>query len=128
MCWGTLGTVRPFSNFHPDRDVMEIQAALEKKGKSAAFGKPDIIILSIDPLLNVLFCTIPGSDAVTLVRILTNRSNEQRQMIASTFEDMTQKVSLNRKTLHLNTKTSNSEEMFHNPKPHPKANINHVMQ
>uniref|UniRef100_A0A3B4VCU4 Annexin n=1 Tax=Seriola dumerili TaxID=41447 RepID=A0A3B4VCU4_SERDU len=32
MCWGTLGTVRPFSNFHPDRDATEIQAALEKKG------------------------------------------------------------------------------------------------
>ncbi|XP_029369258.1 annexin A2 [Echeneis naucrates] len=61
MCWGTLGTVRPFSNFHPDRDVSEIQAALEKK------------------------------DAVNLVRILTNRSNAQRQLIASTFEEMTHK-------------------------------------
>ncbi|GAA6233195.1 annexin A2-like [Lates japonicus] len=61
MCWGTLGTVRPFSNFHPDRDVLEIQAALQKK------------------------------DVVTLVRILTNRSNAQRQVIASTFEEMTQK-------------------------------------
>ncbi|XP_056254594.1 annexin A2 [Seriola aureovittata] len=61
MCWGTLGTVRPFSNFHPDRDVTEIQASLEKK------------------------------DAVTLVRILTNRSNAQRQVIASTFEEITHK-------------------------------------
>ncbi|XP_022603235.1 annexin A2-like [Seriola dumerili] len=61
MCWGTLGTVRPFSNFHPDRDATEIQAALEKK------------------------------DAVTLVRILTNRSNAQRQVIASTFEEITHK-------------------------------------
>jgi len=61
MCWGTLGTVRPFSNFHPDRDAKEIQAALEKK------------------------------DAGTLVRILTNRSNAQRQLIAKTFEDTTQK-------------------------------------
>ncbi|KAM7373435.1 hypothetical protein PAMP_008286 [Pampus punctatissimus] len=61
MCWGTLGTVRPFSNFHPDRDAMQIQAALEKK------------------------------DAGTLVRILTNRSNAQRQMIAKNFEDITQK-------------------------------------
>ncbi|TKS88206.1 Annexin A2 [Collichthys lucidus] len=61
MCWGTLGTVRPFSNFHPDRDAMEIQAALEKK------------------------------DAVTLVRILTNRSNAQRQLIAKTFEEITQR-------------------------------------
>ncbi|XP_071355716.1 annexin A2 isoform X2 [Trachinotus anak] len=61
MCWGTLGTVRPFSNFHPDRDVAEIQEALEKK------------------------------DAVTLVRILTNRSNDQRQVITSTFEEITHK-------------------------------------
>ncbi|XP_069032407.1 annexin A2 [Embiotoca jacksoni] len=61
MCWGTLGTVRPFSNFHPDRDVTEIQAALDKK------------------------------DAVTLVRILTNRSNAQRQVIAKTFEEMAHK-------------------------------------
>ncbi|KAL7382624.1 hypothetical protein ABVT39_025431 [Epinephelus coioides] len=61
MCWGTLGTVRPFSNFHPDRDAMEIQAALEKK------------------------------DVVTLVRILTNRTNAQRQVIANAFEEITQK-------------------------------------
>ncbi|XP_041811476.1 annexin A2 [Chelmon rostratus] len=61
MCWGTLGTVRPFSNFHPERDAMEIQAALERK------------------------------DAVTLVRILTNRNNAQRQVIAKTFEEITQK-------------------------------------
>jgi len=61
MCWGTLGTVRPFSNFHPDRDIMEIQEALEKK------------------------------DAGTLVRILTNRNNAQRQVIAKTFEEITQK-------------------------------------
>lgn len=61
MCWGTLGTVRPFSNFHPDRDAMEIQAALENK------------------------------DEVTLVSILTNRNNAQRQVIAKTFEEITQK-------------------------------------
>uniref|UniRef100_UPI0037E72D1F annexin A2 n=1 Tax=Semicossyphus pulcher TaxID=241346 RepID=UPI0037E72D1F len=61
MCWGTLGTMRPFSNFHPDRDAIEIQAALEKK------------------------------DALTLVRILTNRNNAQRQVITKTFEEMTQK-------------------------------------
>ncbi|XP_062292086.1 annexin A2 [Scomber scombrus] len=61
MCWGTLGTMRPFSNFHPDKDAMEIQAALEKK------------------------------DAGTLVRILTNRNNAQRQVIAKTFEEITQK-------------------------------------
>ncbi|XP_075867619.1 annexin A2 isoform X1 [Nelusetta ayraudi] len=61
MSWGTLGTVRPFPNFHPDRDVMEIQSALERK------------------------------DAVTLVRILTNRNNDQRQEIVKTFKEITQK-------------------------------------
>ncbi|TNM93020.1 hypothetical protein fugu_018422 [Takifugu bimaculatus] len=61
MSWGTLGTVRPFPNFHPERDAVELQAALEKK------------------------------DTVTLVRILTNRSNAQRQVLAQTFEDITQK-------------------------------------
>ncbi|XP_037649795.1 annexin A2 [Sebastes umbrosus] len=61
MSWGTLGTVRPYPNFHSDRDAMELQAALEKK------------------------------DAVTLVRILSNRSNAQRQLIATTFEEITQK-------------------------------------
>ncbi|XP_063755520.1 annexin A2 isoform X2 [Eleginops maclovinus] len=59
MCWGTLGTVRPFSNFHSDVDAMEIQKSLEKKG--------------------------------TLVRILTNRTNAQRQEIAKAFEELTQK-------------------------------------
>lgn len=61
MCWGTLGTIRPFCNFHPDRDAEEIQAALEKK------------------------------DAGTLVRILTNRNNAQRQVIAKTFQEITKK-------------------------------------
>ncbi|XP_041663882.1 annexin A2 [Cheilinus undulatus] len=61
MSWGTLGTVRPFSNFHHDQDTMEIQAALEKK------------------------------DTGTLVRILTNRNNAQRQVIAKTFEEVTEK-------------------------------------
>lgn len=61
MCWGTLGTVRPNLNFHPDRDAMEIKAALEKK------------------------------DAGTVVRILTNRNNAQRQVISKTFEEISQK-------------------------------------
>ncbi|KAI9540196.1 hypothetical protein NQZ68_002130 [Dissostichus eleginoides] len=61
MCWGTLGTVRPFANFHSDLDAMEIQKALEMK------------------------------DAGTLVRILTNRTNTQRQEIAKAFEEMTHK-------------------------------------
>ncbi|XP_059206542.1 annexin A2 [Centropristis striata] len=61
MCWGTLGTVRPFSNFHPDRDAAEIQTALEKK------------------------------DGANLVRILTNRSNAQRQVISQTYEETTHK-------------------------------------
>ncbi|KAM4630131.1 annexin A2 [Polymixia lowei] len=61
MSWGTLGTMRPFANFHPDRDVLELQAALEKK------------------------------DAVTPVRILTNRNSAQRQAIVKTYQEMTEK-------------------------------------
>uniref|UniRef100_A0AAQ4PHW7 Annexin A14 n=1 Tax=Gasterosteus aculeatus aculeatus TaxID=481459 RepID=A0AAQ4PHW7_GASAC len=61
MSWGTLGTVRPFPNFHPEQDAREIRTALQNK------------------------------DAVTVVRILTNRTNAQRQVIAQTFEEMTQK-------------------------------------
>uniref|UniRef100_A0A3Q3WR61 Annexin n=1 Tax=Mola mola TaxID=94237 RepID=A0A3Q3WR61_MOLML len=61
MSWGTLGTVRPFSNFWADRDAAEIQSALERK------------------------------DAVNLVRVLTNRSNAQRQLIADAFREMAQK-------------------------------------
>ncbi|XP_077362537.1 annexin A2 isoform X2 [Festucalex cinctus] len=60
MCWGTLGTVRPFSGFTPQRDVIQIHQALEKK------------------------------DAATLVRILTNRNNAQRQAIAQMYKETTQ--------------------------------------
>uniref|UniRef100_A0A3P9DTF7 Annexin A2 n=1 Tax=Maylandia zebra TaxID=106582 RepID=A0A3P9DTF7_9CICH len=61
MYWGTLGTVRPYSNFYPDRDVTEIVTALENK------------------------------DTVTLLRILTNRNNAQRQVIAQVFQALTHK-------------------------------------
>ncbi|XP_028317263.1 annexin A2 [Gouania willdenowi] len=61
MWWGTLGTVRPFSNFNPDKDAMELQAALEKK------------------------------DVNTVVRILSNRNNAQRQVISQTFEELIHK-------------------------------------
>ncbi|XP_027892791.1 annexin A2 [Xiphophorus couchianus] len=59
MFWGTLGTVRPFPNFYPDRDAADIQAALERK------------------------------DMAALVRILTNRNNAQRQAVAQSFQDKT---------------------------------------
>ncbi|XP_061737593.1 annexin A2 [Nerophis ophidion] len=61
MCWGTLGTVRPFSSFHPQKDVIVIHEALEKK------------------------------DAGALVRLLTNRNNAQRQEIAKVFKEATQR-------------------------------------
>ncbi|XP_077405862.1 annexin A2 [Vanacampus margaritifer] len=60
MCWGTLGTVRPFSGFNPQRDVTQIHQALEKK------------------------------DAASLVRILTNRNNAQRQRIDKMYKETTQ--------------------------------------
>uniref|UniRef100_A0A8C8DB69 Annexin n=1 Tax=Oncorhynchus tshawytscha TaxID=74940 RepID=A0A8C8DB69_ONCTS len=61
MSWGTLGTVRPFLNFHAKRDALNIQTALEQK------------------------------DAPTLIKILTNRSNAQRQIIAQIFKTITEK-------------------------------------
>ncbi|RVE66626.1 hypothetical protein OJAV_G00109130 [Oryzias javanicus] len=61
MWWGTLGTVRPFSNFHPDRDVMEIHGALDRK------------------------------DVGTLVNILTNRNNAQRQVLVAEYKKITNK-------------------------------------
>ncbi|KAM9419925.1 annexin A2 isoform 2-T12 [Salvelinus alpinus] len=61
MSWGTLGTIRPFLNFHAKKDALNIQAALEQK------------------------------DALTLIKILTNRSNAQRQIIAQTFKTITEK-------------------------------------
>ncbi|KAG9345361.1 hypothetical protein JZ751_009908 [Albula glossodonta] len=62
MWWGTLGTVRPFPNFDPERDAQEIHAALDKK------------------------------DVNTLVRILTNRNNAQRQGIAQNLSQALKKV------------------------------------
>lgn len=87
MCWGTLGTVRPFPNFHPERDAVVLQAALEKKGSMFCFPFPFFLTI---PLILTLIST--DSDTVTLVRILTNRSNAQRQALAKTFEEITQKV------------------------------------
>lgn len=91
MSWGTLGTVRPFSNFHPERDAMELQSALEKKGSvGSAFPGGNSYYLFIIPEFLTVYS--PDSDTVTLVRILTNRSNAQRQIIAKTFAEVAQKV------------------------------------
>ncbi|XP_018592549.1 annexin A2 [Scleropages formosus] len=58
MWWGTLGTVRPFPNFNSERDAREVQVALEKK------------------------------DMNTLVRVLTNRTNAQRQLVAQAYRSL----------------------------------------
>ncbi|XP_076837337.1 annexin A2-like isoform X2 [Brachyhypopomus gauderio] len=63
MWWGTLGTVRPFLPFDPVADARHIHAALEKK----------------------------SADVVTLLRIITNRTNSQRQSIAVAYHNLTQK-------------------------------------
>ncbi|MBN3310055.1 ANXA2 protein, partial [Amia calva] len=59
MCWGTLGTVRPFVNFRPERDARALAAAMTNK------------------------------DVNTLVRILTNRTNAQRQQVAQVYRSLT---------------------------------------
>ncbi|XP_072550248.1 annexin A2 [Salminus brasiliensis] len=61
LSWGTLGSVRPLLNFQPERDADDIQTALDQK------------------------------DINTLVRILTNLSNAQRQNVAQAYQNLTQK-------------------------------------
>ncbi|KAL7842802.1 hypothetical protein SRHO_G00244910 [Serrasalmus rhombeus] len=63
MWWGTLGTVRPFQPFHPDVDAHQIYVALDNK----------------------------AVDVMTLIRILINRTNAQRQDIAVAYNDFAQK-------------------------------------
>ncbi|XP_067281558.1 annexin A2 [Pseudorasbora parva] len=61
MWWGTLGSVRPFPNFRPERDAAILHTALEKK------------------------------DVSTIVGLLTNRSNAQRQTLARVYKSVSQK-------------------------------------
>ncbi|XP_035380129.1 annexin A2 [Electrophorus electricus] len=57
----TLGTVHAFPNFNVERDIADIRTALERK------------------------------DVHSLVRILTNRSNDQRQKLNTAYQNLTQK-------------------------------------
>ncbi|XP_063040951.1 annexin A2 isoform X2 [Engraulis encrasicolus] len=61
MWWGTLGSVRPFPNFRPDSDITEIQDACRR------------------------------NDVASLVRILPNRDNAQRQSLAEAYLTTTSK-------------------------------------
>ncbi|XP_036372210.1 annexin A2 [Megalops cyprinoides] len=61
MWWGTLGTVRPFPDFNEEKDALQIQDALKEK------------------------------DVGTLVRILTNRTNAQRQSLVKAYHTLTKK-------------------------------------
>ncbi|KAM9439722.1 annexin A2 isoform 2-T2 [Clarias gariepinus] len=63
MWWGTLGTVRPYTPFDPHLDARQIHDALEKK----------------------------NADVMTLIKILTNRTNAQRQSIALAYQEKTKK-------------------------------------
>ncbi|XP_060748173.1 annexin A2 isoform X2 [Tachysurus vachellii] len=60
MNWSTMGSVRPFPVFQPEKDVSDLQAAFEQK------------------------------DVRTVVRILMSRSNNQRQILAQTYRTVTQ--------------------------------------
>ncbi|XP_058862247.1 annexin A2-like isoform X1 [Acipenser ruthenus] len=53
--WGTLGTIRPFPNFDPEMDAVNLVAAIKSK------------------------------DTGAIVQILTNRSSTQRQLIARLY-------------------------------------------
>ncbi|KAG7335374.1 hypothetical protein KOW79_001970 [Hemibagrus wyckioides] len=70
MNWGTIGSVRPFPVFQPEKEVSDLQAALEQK------------------------------DVSTLVRILTDRSNSQRLCLAETYRSVNhQDLSVRLKTV-----------------------------
>ncbi|XP_015414228.1 PREDICTED: annexin A9 isoform X2 [Myotis davidii] len=60
--WGTLGTLRTFLSFSVDKDVQRLLRAI----------------------------TGPGVDRTAIVDVLTNRSREQRQLIAQAFQGRTQ--------------------------------------
>ncbi|KAG5264953.1 hypothetical protein AALO_G00259810 [Alosa alosa] len=61
MWWGTLGSVRPFSNFRPEKDIEDIQTACQQK------------------------------DVKTLVKIMTNRDNAQRRSLVQAYLSATSK-------------------------------------
>ncbi|KAL2080213.1 hypothetical protein ACEWY4_024006 [Coilia grayii] len=61
MWWGTLGSVRPFPNFRPEKDIADIQTACQQ------------------------------NDMASLVRIITNRDNAQRQSLAKAYLSTTSK-------------------------------------
>lgn len=65
MSWGTLGTVRPFSNFHPERDAMELQSALEKKGSvaSAFLGGNPALSVPHSWISNIIFPWLRHGDS-----------------------------------------------------------------
>lgn len=63
MWWGTLGTIRPALPFDPYKDALQIHKALEMK--------------------NV--------DVMMIVKILTDRTNTQRQSIAAAYKTLAQK-------------------------------------
>ncbi|XP_078211715.1 annexin A9 isoform X4 [Callithrix jacchus] len=60
--WGTLGTLRTFLSFSVDKDVQRLLRAI----------------------------TGQGVDCRAIVEVLTNRSREQRQLIARAFQERTQ--------------------------------------
>lgn len=106
MSWGTLGTVRPFSNFRADRDAAEIQSALERKGRRVSAAR--FRRTSRRPSSR---CA-PHPDAVNLVRVLTNRSNAQRQLIADAFREMAQKVREEATRVEPGKLPANSRQLF----------------
>uniref|UniRef100_UPI00398E6FA7 annexin A2-like n=1 Tax=Pristiophorus japonicus TaxID=55135 RepID=UPI00398E6FA7 len=58
MSWGTLATLKPYPSFFVDEDVEALKKAIDTK----------------------------GTDEATIVRILSNRSWEQRQLITEAFQ------------------------------------------
>ncbi|XP_028650891.1 annexin A2-like [Erpetoichthys calabaricus] len=62
--WGTTGTIRPYQNFHPDHDAAELYNSIKTKDKNP------------------------------IIRILTNRTSEQRQQILMVYNSASVELDL----------------------------------
>ncbi|MBN3317653.1 ANXA2 protein, partial [Atractosteus spatula] len=102
MSWGTLGTIRPFPNFRPERDARQIAVAMANKGylwiqESLSSGgatparTADRCAAGAElPVTATAYpAVVIGTDVSSLVRVLTNRTNAQRQQIAEMYRGVT---------------------------------------
>uniref|UniRef100_A0A7N4PTY6 Annexin n=1 Tax=Sarcophilus harrisii TaxID=9305 RepID=A0A7N4PTY6_SARHA len=81
------GSVKAYNNFDAERDAINIEAAIKTKDLKFEAIRKDEIVKEMDWIRKYM----KGVDEVTIVNILTNRSNEQRQDIAFAYQRRTKK-------------------------------------